>query len=235
MFKVFIKIFSVLFLVLIFVNWNSNLFSNTLSKTALKSKKIETNLTPPSSHKTKSKIPKAPKAIVQVSGNTKITKTATSKLIQFDAKSSYDPDGNDQNLLYRWINMDSNIISDKKSFIHKYDKKGLYETTLLVTDAQNLTAIDRICVLVDIDKNDIPLIVQTGEDQKVNANEKVSLTGRAVCRDDIAKYEWREGEKLLSTKANFTSTFKAGKHTLVLTIEDFKGNKATDSVTISTI
>ncbi len=177
----------------------------------------------------------APFAIAYANSNTKIFKSATSQLIKFDAKNSYDPDGNNHSLLYQWIDLNSYTISNSRSFVHKYDKKGLYEITLKVTDSQNLTAIDRVCVLVDIDKNKMPLIIKTIENQNVNANEKVKLESRVVCRDDILKYEWRDGEKLIATKANFTTTFKEGKHTLMLTVVDLNGNKATKSVVINTI
>jgi len=229
--KLFILGLPPLFLTLFLVGCNSGNMKNSVS--SIQSNDSSINKYDNELNNLVHKI--APNAIAYVNNDAKIFKGATSQLIKFDAKNSYDPDGNNQNLSYQWIDLNSYTISNNKSFVHKYDKKGLYEITLKVTDAQNLTAIDRICVLVDIDKNDMPLIVKVTKNQKVNVDEAVSLASRVVCRDDILKYEWREGEKLLSTKANFTSTFKTGKHILVLTVVDFNGNKATKSIVINTI
>jgi hypothetical protein len=176
-----------------------------------------------------------PKAIAMIGKNRKILKTKTCKLIKFDAKNSFDPDGNSTNLQYQWLNIKSNTISTKKSFVHKYDKKGLYEATLKVTDEQKLSAIDRVCILVGISEKDIPLIAKAGNDQKISSSTKVKLNGRAVCRNDIVKYEWKEGQNILSTNPIFENHFEAGKHKLTLTIEDKKGNKATDEVVLNVI
>ncbi len=229
--KLFIKGYSLIFLTLsmsfalLFIGCSGQNVKNSVSSVQPKSSPTNEYIVPQI----------APYAIANIDNDTKIAKSTASKLIKFDAKKSYDPDGNNQALSYKWINENSQIISTEKSFVHKYDKKGLYETTLIVTDAQNLTAIDKVCVLVDIDKNDIPLIVETGEDQIVNAYEKVNLTSRIACRDDKLKYEWRDGKNLLSTKANFTKEFAEGRHTLVLTVEDFRGNRASSSVVVLTL
>lgn len=175
-----------------------------------------------------------PKAIAHANDSLEMIKISTCASVQYDAGSSYDPDGYDQNLSYAWIDIDSNLMSNEKSFSRRYSKKGLYETTLMVKDEQNLTAIDRVCILVNIDEDDIPLIARVSGDLEVNADEKVSLFGRGVCRDDISKYEWRYDDGiLLSSEANFESNFEIGKYTLILTIEDIEGNRATDSVVIN--
>lgn len=176
-----------------------------------------------------------PTAIAYANDSLEMIKIATCESVHFDGSSSYDPDGNDQNLSYMWSDMNSTIMSNEKSFTHRYDKKGIYETTLVVTDEQNLTANERVCVLVNIDEDDIPLIARAGEDIEINSDKKVSLSGRGICRDDIAKYEWKEGDNLLSLESSFDISFEAGEHTLILTIEDIEGDKAFDSVTINVI
>ncbi len=176
-----------------------------------------------------------PRAVACIGKNKKMIKIQTNKLIKFDAKDSFDPDGNSTNLTYQWINKNSSIISQKKSFVYKYDKKGLYEATLKVTDEQKLSSIDRVCILVDIDGHDLPLIAKAQLDQELISNKNVRLNGRAICRDDIVRYQWSEGENLLSTKASFENTFEVGKHIIKLTIEDKKGNKATDEIVVSVI
>ncbi len=229
--KLFIKGYSLVFLTLLasfallFIGCSGQNVKNSLSNTQLKSEYVDKNIM--------KKI--APQAVASINNSSKILKSKTSKLIKFDAKNSYDPDSDNSTLSYRWVNENLQTISTEKSFVHKYDKKGVYKTTLIVTDAQNLTSIDKVCVLVDMDRDDIPLMVEIQADKVVNANEEASLASRMLCRDDIVKYEWRDGENLLSTKASFTKKFDAGKHKLVLTVEDFRGNKASDSVVVLTL
>jgi PKD repeat protein len=176
-----------------------------------------------------------PYAIAHADDSLEMIKISTCQTVHFDADSSYDPDGNDQNLSYLWSNKHSLIVSDERSFNHRYDKKGLYEMTLIVVDEDNLTAIDRVCVLVNMDEDELPLIAKAGGNLEVNSNEKVSLSGRGFCRDDILKYEWKEGTNILSSEAGFESSFETGKHTLLFTIEDFEGNRATDSIVINVL
>jgi len=178
-------------------------------------------------------VPLLPKAVAHANCKREMINVCLYAMVKFDADSSYDPDGDSQDLSYAWSNLESYKISNEKSFVTKYDKKGFYETTLKVTDEQNLTAIDRVCVLVEMDALDVPLIAKAGEDAEVLLNEKVSLSGRGVCRNDDLTYAWREGEILISTEANFERSFEVGEHTLVLTIKDVEGNSAVDSVVIN--
>ena len=95
----------------------------------------------------------APQAIAQVNNNKKIIKASVYQLVRFDAGSSYDPDGNDLNLSYLWTDTNSHKVNNEKTFVRKYDQKGLYEITLTVKDEQNLTTVDKVCVLVGIDES----------------------------------------------------------------------------------
>lgn len=177
----------------------------------------------------------APNAIAHANGSLEMIKISTCQSVHFDAGSSYDPDGNDQNLSYLWSNQNSHIISDESSFDYRYDNKGVYEMTLIAVDEDNLTAIDRVCVLVSMDEDELPLVAKAGGNLEVNLDEKVNLSGRGFCRDDILKYEWKEGDKVLSSDAGFETSFETGKHTLIFTIEDFEGNRAADSVVINVL
>jgi len=177
----------------------------------------------------------APTAIAHANDSLEMIKISTCKTVHYDADSSYDSDGNDQNLSYQWSDISSGIVSNESSFEYKYKSKGAYEMTLAVTDEDNLTAIDRVCVLVGIDEEDIPLVAIAGGDIEVNTDEKVSLSGRGFCTDDSLKYEWREGDKVLSSESSFESSFEAGKHTLIFTIENLEGDRATDSMVINVL
>ena len=153
--------------------------------------------------------------------------------VHFSSDGSTDPDGNDENLTFKWTGIHSCTMSDESSFDHKFGKKGLYETTLTVTDEQNLTAIDRICVLVGINESEIPLIADAGVDQEIGSDQNVTLSGRAVCRDDVASFQWREGHTVVSNESTFSSDLPLGQHILNLIIEDFAGKKAYDSVVVT--
>jgi len=118
--------------------------------------------------------------------------------VEFTSDASSDPDGDDENLTFNWTGIHACPMSDESSFEHKFGKKGLYETTLAVTDAQNLTSIDRVCVLVGIDESQMPLIADAGTDIEVGVDQNFTLAGRAICRDDVASFAWKlDGQMLL--------------------------------------
>jgi PKD repeat protein len=154
--------------------------------------------------------------------------------IPFTSIGSYDPDGDNTKLHYMWTTLDGKEISQESDFSHKFPENGIYETTLTVTDEQNLTGTDKVCILVGIDESHIPLVADAGKDIEVSQNESVTLSGRAVCRDDVASYIWQEEGTTLSEKPTFTtSKLPVGEHTLKLIIEDFAGNKTCDKVKVT--
>jgi hypothetical protein len=178
--------------------------------------------------------PIAPTAIAHANDNLEVLKISKCQAtVNFDANSSYDSDGNSENLSYLWKDSNAQILSDKDSFTKRFVKKGAYEITLIAIDEDNLTSIDRVCVLVNIDETEIPLVAKVSGNLKIKENQNINLSARAICRDDISKYEWRENDKLLSSDRNFVNNLKAGTHTLTLTIEDNQGNRAVDIVDIN--
>jgi len=94
-------------------------------------------------------------AIAKVDKKTKIVKTFKSKLIKFSASDSLNSNGNNRNLKYQWIGKNSIILSKKKTFVHKFDRQGIYTIILKVTDTHNKTASDKISIFVDMDKYQI--------------------------------------------------------------------------------
>ncbi len=178
--------------------------------------------------------PIPPIAIVTANGSTELIEVPPCTTVEFSADQSSDPDGPDENLTFSWTSMRAcPLDTNSSSFEHKFGTKGLYETTLIVTDEQNLTAIDRICVLVGIEEADMPLIADAGVDVEISADQNVTLSGRAICRDDVANFEWKEGNETISEEAKFTGTLPVGEHTLKLYIEDIAGQKACDSVVVT--
>ncbi len=110
-------------------------------------------------------VQKEPTAIATINKKTNIAQAKTYQLIKLDATNSYDPDGNNKRLTYIWTNNQKNIISNKKNFVQRYNKKGLYEVTLEVTDEQQLSSKDKVYILVDLDKKSaLALAKQKGID-----------------------------------------------------------------------
>jgi len=68
--------------------------------------------------------------------------------VHFNGDESNDPDGNDENLTFKWTDINGCILSEESSFEKKFEKKGLHEVILTVTDEQNLTAVDSVKVIV---------------------------------------------------------------------------------------
>jgi len=159
-----------------------------------------------------------------------IATTSKCKPVEFSGKGSYDDQSED--LQYNWTDLHGNHMSSDEEFKHKFSKKGLYEVTLTVTDKDNLTAVDKVCILSGLE--DIPLLADAGADITATKDETVTLSGRAVCRDDIASYEWKEGDIILSEKPTFsTSELPVGEHTLKLIVTDFSGKRTYDKVKVT--
>jgi hypothetical protein len=124
-------------------------------------------------------------------------------------------------------------MSVESTFDRKFGDVGVYEATLTVTDEQNLTAFDRLCVLVGIDESEIPLVADAGADFEVSGEQNVTISGHAVCRDEFIGYKWEENGEIISHSPTFSKIFAQGSHELKLTIEDFAGSKTCDSVVVT--
>ncbi len=153
--------------------------------------------------------------------------------VNFTSVGTYDPDGDDENLTYQWTSIHGCPMSTESTFEREFGEVGVYEATLTVTDEQNLTAFERLCVLVGIDESEIPLIADAGADFEVSGEQNVTLSGHAVCRDEFIGYKWEENGEIISHTPTFSKIFTEGSHELKLTIEDFAGNKTCDSVVVT--
>ncbi len=151
--------------------------------------------------------------------------------VQFTGENSYDEDGNIT--AYSWTDMDNNILETQMSFDRQFCTNGIYEKTLVVTDDDNATGISRVCILVGIDKEDIPLMANAGIDQSITEGESISLSGRAICRTENLSYKWMDGDVVISTDSNFTkSDFSIGTHVLTFSVFD-EDEYAHQDVTVS--
>ena len=159
-----------------------------------------------------------------------VAQTSKCKPVEFSGKGSYDDQSED--LQYNWTDLHGNQMSSDEEFKHRFSKKGLYEVTLTVTDKDNLTAVDKVCILSGLET--MPLLADAGADITAAKDESVTLSGRAVCRDDVASYEWKEGDSKLSDKPTFsTSKLPVGEHTLKLIVTDFEGKRSCDKVKVT--
>lgn len=141
----------------------------------------------------------------------------------FSALGSNDPDGNNDNLTYKWKGLDNQDLGTASTFNKTFCNKGLYEVALEVTDEQNLTGKDSVCFLVGLDK--MPLVVEVGESQTVREGESITLSASVLCQDDSAfDYKWTECGKEISTDASFsTSDLSVGEHTFKVVVTDADG------------
>jgi hypothetical protein len=94
-----------------------------------------------------------PTAVASINNKAKIIEAKTYQLIKLDASSIFDQTENSK-LSYKWTNKNQYTISDQENFIQKYNKKGLYEITLRVAKDKELTSINKVYILVDLDKNE---------------------------------------------------------------------------------
>jgi parallel beta-helix repeat protein len=80
-------------------------------------------------------------------------------------------------------------------------------------------------------------VAEAGEDQTVNVNEDVNFdAGASTDNIGIASYVWDFGDGTAETGKTATHRYKKpGTYTVTLTVTDFAGNKATDTVTIIVI
>jgi len=215
---------------------NSNTCCDLENKIVLNKTDKETKVEPVIELKSTDPIqPKAPIAIAHVNGERDVVRIDTCTSAVIDANSSFDPDASgEKELSYSWTDIHDREISTDISFHKKYNKKGIEEFTLKVTDEQNLTSYDRVCVLIGIDENCIPLVAKVDGKLDVASNENVNLKARAVCnRDQDIKFEWTENGRVLSNEAILEYRFDIGTHTLTLTVEDLTGKTATTKVVVN--
>ncbi len=152
--------------------------------------------------------------------------------IQFNGDQSYDEDGNITS--YVWTDAENKVLSQDINFSREFCTYGVYEKTLTVTDDKNTTGIDRVCILVDIDKEDIELIAYAGEDKTIALDTNITLSGRAICTDANLTYEWSKDGNVITDNNSFTkSDFTIGSHVLTFSVTDLNDNYSHDSVTIT--
>lgn len=144
--------------------------------------------------------------------------------VKLDASKSSD-DG--EIVSYEWKS-GATLLSNNKIFIKSDFSVGTHRITLKVTDDKGLTSTDNITVVVT-NKSNLSPIANAGENISVSFGESVSFDASKSKDNDgkIVKYQWKEGNKILSNSSKFSKKdFSEGKHTITLIVTDNKG--ATD-------
>jgi hypothetical protein len=162
-------------------------------------------------------------------GLIKITKCGK---VSFVGSDSNDSDGNITS--YTWIDSEYNVLSNNANFERRFYSKGIYEKTLIVVDDKNATGLARVCVLVNMDEDDIPLIAIAGKDQNIVEDDSITLEGHAKCRASQLSYKWIEDGNVISDQAVLTkSDFSIGTHILTLEITDENYNYSHSDLTLT--
>jgi hypothetical protein len=113
---------------------------------------------------------------------------------------------------------------------------GMINVTLMVDDGK-FNATDTVAITV---VDTAPPYVDAGADVTVEADSpggaEVTLQGNAT--DDVdmdLDFVWSEGDTVLGTEANLTTTLGLGSHILALNATDDSGNTGTDNVTVTVV
>jgi len=161
-----------------------------------------------------------------------ISLSVDNHVVVFDASKSSDSNGTI--VSYEWkendVILSSNSVFSKSDFV-----VGVHTITLIVTDNDGSSASDEIIVIIS--SSGMP-IAQAGTDISSVKNENITLDASKSSDSNgvIVKYEWKEGETILSSEKVFSkSDFSVGIHTITLYIEDDMGNSSTDIIKITII
>ncbi len=157
------------------------------------------------------------------------------EMVTLDGSGSNDPDG--EITAYVWKE-NATVLSKKASFDRTYSI-GTHTITLTVTDNDGATKSDSVTVTVKSASSPTnnPPAADAGSDKTVQVNHTVTISGSGSDSDGtIVSYQWKKksnGYILANTKTfDFTPSGTKPK-TLVLTVTDDGGAKATDEMILT--
>lgn len=159
------------------------------------------------------------------------------KIIQFDASSSFDPDGDD--ILFSWKFPESEEKFYGPKLFHEFKEFGIFPVVLTIDDKQGLSnSIIQKTLLIKIHQ---PPLANAGNDTTVCAEDIIILSGLKSKASDgsVLSYEWifDDSTKLFGSTA--VKTFKhGGIYNVVLKVIDDSGlpcNSSLDSKIIKVI
>ncbi len=155
--------------------------------------------------------------------------------VNFDGTASSDPDGSI--VSYAWDFGDSN--SDTGSTVsHTYTQPGVYTAVLTVTDDGGAEATDRVTINVSQAANEKPIAVADANPREGYLPLDVSFDASASSDADgsIASYHWDFGDGQSANGATASHTYTdLGSFTVLLTVTDDQGERATATLVIRTL
>jgi len=148
--------------------------------------------------------------------------------VTLDASGSTDDNGTINK--WEWKEGDT-LLSTEESFTKDDFTTGEHTIILTVSDDNNNTDIDSVVITVKT-----TLHANAGKDQTIMLGDSVTLdaSGSTDNSGNINKWEWREGNTLLSTDEVFTKdNFSIGTHIVVLTVGDDNNDTDSDTVVVT--
>lgn len=135
---------------------------------------------------------------------------------------------------YTWDFKDG-LTSTDTNPSHTFTVAGTYDVELTVTDAENLTNIDIVTIVVSAVGNEAPIAVASATPISGNAPLEVSFTGSNSTDDvGIESYVWDFKDGETSTEMNLSHTFTTvGTYDVELIVTDAGGLRDTTIVTIT--
>jgi PKD repeat protein len=122
--------------------------------------------------------------------------------------------------------------TDLSSLQYNFSTPGVYNITLIVTDAAANWKTDTVVITV-LDVTD-PM-ANAGSDQTVKVNTQIAFDADESSDNvGIVNYEWNFGEGTTETSVTTTHTYtEAGTYTVTLIVIDEAGNSDTDTIIIT--
>ncbi|MEJ2242682.1 MAG: PKD domain-containing protein, partial [Candidatus Bathyarchaeota archaeon] len=156
------------------------------------------------------------------------TVTFTDEVVQFDASSSYDPDGTIAS--YSWDFGDGNTATGA-NVIHSYEDNGEYSITLTVTDNEGLVSGR---TGVQIVKNRPPVAaISVSEPIMVNQSVLFDAGSSYDSDGELISYTWSFGDGTAIEGATTTHSFSnVGVYSIILAVEDNDGASNQKKLTI---
>jgi PKD repeat protein len=143
----------------------------------------------------------------------------TDEVVEYDASSSYDPDGTIVN--YSWDFGDGNTAAGP-TVIHSFEEDGEYLVTLKITDNEDLVD-GKIAIQI---VNNRPPVAAITVSETINVNESVLFDAGSSYDSDgtIVSYTWSFGDGTVASGITATHSFSNnGVYTVTLAIDDNDG------------
>jgi|GEM_PF-1658442 len=148
--------------------------------------------------------------------------------VNFNASSSYDPDG--ELIAFFWDFGDGSSATGM-NMTHRYTENGIFVVNLTVTDNDGATGSDTCTITVNT-----PPVADAGPDSVCLVGEVVYLNGSGSYDPDgvLLTYQWNFGDGMTATGSVVTHGYAdAGTYTVSLTVTDNLGSIAVATCTVT--